>query len=55
MSLDRVLFVRADKALVRDLDALLAQERAAHPGHRISRSDLVRALLLEALRVCGES
>ena len=47
--LSRVLFVRADSELVRRLESLRAKRIAGMRGVGLSTSDLVRALLWEAI------
>lgn len=50
--LERPLYVRADGPLFAALDRVVGKERAR--GHRRSRADLVRRLLIEGLERMGE-
>lgn len=47
--LDRVLYVRADRALLDKLEELRLRRSAAQPGVVLSTSDVVRAVLWEAV------
>ena len=47
---DPVLFVRITQELDADLDTWLDEVRALHPGFSVSKSDLVRDVLIQALR-----
>ena len=47
--LDKVLYVRVQRALLVALDKRLKEERRRNPGRIISRADLARELLLGAL------
>jgi len=47
--LTSVLFVRVDKEMLAELDAIADAEKAKHPGRGCSRSDVVRELLAMAL------
>ena len=47
--LTRVLYVRAGEDLTDALDAFLEKERTARRGVAISRADIIRGLLYEAL------
>jgi hypothetical protein len=44
-----VLFIRADQDLVDRIDAYVVEQKVAHPGRHISRSDAARELLHTAL------
>jgi hypothetical protein len=47
--LSEVVSARVDKATGKALDAEIAVEEAARPGIPLSRGDMVRVLVLEAL------
>lgn len=47
--LTEVLFVRAAPDLLRAVDKRLKEEKARRPGVSLSRADVVRSLLWEAL------
>lgn len=46
----RAILVRLDDELFERLDARVAQLRKQMPGHRITRVDVVRSILLSALK-----
>lgn len=48
-----VLFVRTDRWLLDELDAVAADRMAEHPGSLVSRSDVARELLTKALKSRG--
>ena len=48
--MNKVLFVRAPEDLLAALDSRVESERDAHPGHNVSRADVARQLLYEALK-----
>ena len=48
--LGKVLFVRASSDLLKALDDLVRDQKAARPGVALSRSDAARELLYEGLR-----
>lgn len=48
--MDRVLFVRAPADLIAEIDRVVDEERRAEPGITLSRSDVIRVMLYEALR-----
>lgn len=47
--LNRVLYIRAGSDLIDALDRVVEKERMARRGVAISRADIARALLYEAL------
>lgn len=47
--LDKVLYVRADQALLDGVDAYAEGQRKEHPGRHVSRADAARELLLAKL------
>lgn len=47
--LTEVLFVRSSKKLIRALDRRLESESARNPGRTLSRADIVREILYQAL------
>lgn len=47
--MSEVLFIRINRKMLDDLDSLLKDERLEHPGRKISRSDLVREILIREL------
>lgn len=47
--LTQAIFIRVDKATVAKIDKKLAETRAQRPGAVLSRSDIVRELLAQAL------
>lgn len=51
--LDKVLFVRANQELLDKLNLLLDRRQRENPGVAQSRADLVRAILLDAVRRVG--
>ena len=52
--LKKVLFVRAPSELIDALDVLAEREREHNPGRSISRADMARELLAEALKQRGK-
>lgn len=48
--LREVLFVRTNRELLSGLDKLVECERQAHPGRTITRADIVRDILYQAIR-----
>lgn len=48
--LSKVLYVRASDDLLNALDALVEKERGERPGRTISRADVARDLLYQAVR-----
>ncbi len=48
--LSKVLYVRASDDLLDALDALVEKERESRPGRAISRADIARDLLYQAVR-----
>lgn len=48
-TMNEVLFVRVSRKMLDEIDALLKDERLEHPGRRISRSDLIREILIREL------
>jgi hypothetical protein len=48
--LDKVLFVRADQALLDKLESMREQRISMSPGVTLSRADVARALLWEGIR-----
>lgn len=47
--LDKVLYVRADQALLDGVDAYAEGQKKDHPGRHVSRADAARELLLAKL------
>ncbi len=47
--LSRVLFIRATPELLEALDRITAKERAENPGRVISRADVARGILHNAI------
>lgn len=47
--LNKVLYVRADEKLLRELERLRQRRSERSPGVTLSRSDLARAILWEAI------
>lgn len=48
--LPKVLYVRASDDLLDALDALVEKERESRPGRAVSRADIARDLLYQAVR-----
>lgn len=48
-ALDKVLYVRADQALLDRLDAYANDQNKDHPGRTVSRADAARELLISKL------
>jgi hypothetical protein len=48
--LNRVIFLRVDAAFGEQLDIASARLRARLPGARLTQSDIVRSLILRAIR-----
>ena len=51
--MQKVLFIRAPHDLVEALDRMVEREKKARPGRGLSRSDLARDLLYQAVRRDG--
>jgi hypothetical protein len=52
--LSKVLYVRASGDLLDALDALVEKERETRPGRTISRADIARDLLYQAVRTAKD-
>lgn len=48
--LRQVLFVRINAELFSGLNKLVDRERQAHPGRTVTRADIVRDILYQAVR-----
>ena len=48
--LRQVLFVRINLELLYGLDGLVERERQAHPGRIVTRADIVRDILYQAIK-----